>query len=79
MEQSKIIDTLEMYQRIPLPPHEHDDDAVSPSDPAMYTSPGRTYTRVGVRDPARMYVRGRIYFLATWLYVHVHATCVSLL
>ena len=27
-------------------------------------SPGRTYARVGVRDPARMYVRGRIYFLA---------------
>ena len=24
-------------------------------DPAMYTSPGRTYARVGVRDPARMY------------------------
>ena len=34
------------------------------SDPAMYTSPGRTYARVGVRDPARMYVRGRIFFLA---------------
>src|SRR5215216_6308315 len=32
----------------------------------MYTSPGRTYARVGVRDPARMYVR-------------VHATCVPLL
>src|SRR3954468_22161839 len=25
------------------------------SDPAMYTSPRRTYARVGVRDPARMY------------------------
>ena len=50
------------------------------SDPAMYTSPGRTYARVGVRDPARMYVRGRIYILAPWsLYVHVHATCVPLL
>ena len=36
------------------------------SDPAMYTSPGRTYiyARVDVRDPARMYVRGRIFFLA---------------
>ena len=34
------------------------------SDRAMYTSPGRTYARVGVRDPARMYVRGRIFFLA---------------
>ena len=50
------------------------------SDRAMYTSPGRTYARVGVRDPARMYVRGRIFFLAHWpLYVRVHATCVPLL
>ena len=32
------------------------------SDPAMCTSPGRTYARVGVRDPARMYVRGRIFW-----------------
>ena len=47
---------------------------------AMYTSPVRTYARVGVRDPARMYVRGRIYFLAPWsLYVCVHATCAPLL
>ena len=36
--------------------------------------------RVGVRDPARMYVRGRIYFLAPWpLYVRAHATCAPLL
>ena len=50
------------------------------SDPAMYTSPGRTYARVGVRDPARMYVRGRIFFPAHWpLYVRVHATCAPLL
>ena len=49
------------------------------SDPAMYTSPGRTYARVGVRDPARMYVRGRVYFLAPWLYVRVHAMCSPLL
>ena len=50
------------------------------SDPAMYTSPGRTYARVGVRDLARMYVRGCIYFLAPWpLYVRVHATCAPLL
>src|SRR4051812_11260184 len=50
------------------------------SDPAMYTSLGRTYARVGVRDPACMYVRGRIYFLAPWLlYVRVHATCAPLL
>ena len=49
------------------------------SDPAMYTSPGHTYARVGVRDPARMYVRGRIYFLAPWPpYVRVHATCAPL-
>ena len=26
-----------------VPTHEHDDDAVSPFDPAMYTSPRRTY------------------------------------
>ena len=49
------------------------------SNPAMYTSPGRMYARVGVRDPARMYVRGRIYFLAPWLYVRVHAMCAPLL
>ena len=50
------------------------------SDPTMYTNPGCTYARVGVRDPARMYVRGRIYFLAPWLlYVRVHATCAPLL
>ena len=34
------------------------------SDPAMYTSPGRTYARIGFRDLSHMYVRGRIYFLA---------------
>ena len=50
------------------------------SNPAMYTSPRRTYARVGARDPARMYVRGRIFFLAHWpLYVRVHATCAPLL
>ena len=50
------------------------------SDPVMYTSPGRTYARVGVRDPARMYVCSRIFFLAHWpSYVHVHATCMPLL
>src|ERR671911_518427 len=72
------------------PPDEHDAFRCLPmntttmlflrSDPAMYTSPGRTYARVGVRDPARMYVRGRIFFLAPWpLYVRVHATCAPLL
>lgn len=50
------------------------------SNAAMYTSPGCTYARIGVRDPARMYVRGRIFFLAPWpLYVRVHATCAPLL
>ena len=55
----------------PSPPDEHDDAFRSDlagwlpmnttttqflrSDPAMYTSPGRTYAQVGVRDPARMY------------------------
>ena len=50
------------------------------SDLAMYTSPGRTYVRVGIRDPTYMYIRGRIFFLAPWpLYVRVHATCAPLL
>ena len=75
-----------------MPPNEHDAFRCLPmnmmtmqflrSDPAtaMYTSTGRTYARVGVRDPARMYVRGRIYFLAPWpMYVRVHATCAPLL
>ena len=55
----------------PSPPDEHDDAFRSDPagwlpmntrttqflrcNPAMYTSPGRTYARVGVRDPARMY------------------------
>ena len=79
----------------PSPPDEHDHAFCSDpvgwlpmntttmlflrSDPAMYTSPSRTYARVGVRDPARMYVRGRIFFLApSSLYVRVHATCAPL-
>ena len=50
------------------------------SDPAMYTSPGRTYALVGIRDPTCMYVRGRIYLLAPWpLYIRVDATCAPLL
>ena len=50
------------------------------SDPAMYTSPGYMYARVSVRDPARMYVSARIFFLEPWpLYVRVHATCAPLL
>ena len=62
-------------------PDEHDVVAVVHCL-SMYTSPGRPYiyARVGVGDPARMYVRGRIYFLAPWpLYVRVHATCAPLL
>ena len=44
------------------------------SDPAMYVC------AIGIRDPARMYVRGRIFFLAHWpLYIRVHATCAPLL
>ena len=34
-------------------------------DPAMYTSPGRTYARVGVRDPARMYT-----YVAVFSFLH---------
>ena len=51
--------------RVPLPPDEHDAFCCLPMnttmmqflrfDPAMHTSPHRTYARVGVRDPARMY------------------------
>ena len=74
----------------PSPPDEHDAFRCLPmnttttlflrSDPAMYTSPGRTYARVGVRDPARTYVRGRIFFFVHLpLYVRVHATCAPLL
>ena len=49
----------------PFPPDEHDAFRCLPmnttmtlflrSDRAMYTSLGRTYARVGVRDPSRMY------------------------
>src|SRR3954470_15520902 len=49
----------------PSPPDEHNAFRCLPmnttttlflhSDPAVYTSPRRTYARVGVRDPARMY------------------------
>ena len=46
-----------------LAPDEHDTQFLR-SYLAMYTSHGRTYARVGVRDPTRMYARGRIYSLA---------------
>ena len=65
----------------PSPPDEHDDTSRSDpaswlpmnttttlflrSDPAMYTSPGRTYARVGVRDPARMYT-----YVAVFSFLH---------
>ena len=35
------------------------------SDPAMYTSPRRTYARVGVRDPAHMYT-----YVAIFSFLH---------
>src|SRR3954465_8428372 len=35
------------------------------SDPAMYMSPRRTYARVGVRDPARMYT-----YVAVFSFLH---------
>ena len=35
------------------------------SDPSMYMSPGRTYARVGVRDPARMYT-----YVAVFSFLH---------
>ena len=34
-------------------------------DPAMYTSPGHTYARVGIRDPARMYT-----YVAVFSFLH---------
>ena len=82
--------SFRLFRPCRLAPDEHDAFRCLPmnttttmflrSDPAMYTSPGHTYARVGVRDPARIYVRGRIYFLAHWpLYVRVHATCAPLL
>ena len=61
--------------RVPLPPDEHDAFRCLPmnttttlflrSDPAMSTSPGRTYARVGVRDPARMYT-----YVAVFSFLH---------
>ena len=43
------------------------------SDPAMYMSPGRTYARVGVRHPARMYTYVAIFsLLHTGRYTYVY-------
>src|SRR3954466_14674818 len=48
-----------------------------PSAPAMSTSPCRTYARVGVRDPARMYT-----YVAVFSFLHpgrlYYDTCVPL-
>ena len=58
------------------------------SDPAMYTSPGRTYARVGVRDPAHIYTYVAVFsFLHTGRCTYVYllharlyyATCAPLL
>ena len=79
----------------PSPPDEHDDAFRSDPagwlpmntmttlflcyDPSMYTSPGRTYARVGVRDP-RPYVRTWPYLLSCTLAVRtIHAMCAPLL
>src|SRR4051812_21535801 len=51
-------------RRIPLPPNTTTTLFLC-FDPAMYTSPGRTYARVGVRDPARMYT-----YVAVFSFLH---------
>ena len=73
----------------PSPPDEHDDAFRSDlagwlpmnmtttlflrSDPAMYTSPGRTYAQVGVRDPAHMYTYMSVFsFLHTGRCTYVY-------
>ena len=65
-------DLASWLPRVSLPPDEYDAFRCLPmntttmvflrSDPAMYTSPRRTYARVDIRDPARMYVHGRIFW-----------------
>ena len=68
-------------RRIPLPPHEHDDDDVSPFRPSHVHEPW-PYVCASRRSRPCPYVhiRGRIFFLAPWpLYVRVHATCAPLL
>src|SRR3954470_10092212 len=68
----------------PSPPDEHDHafhclsmntttTLFLRSDPAMYMSPRRTYARVGVRDPARMYTWP--YFLSCTLAAGRTCTC----
>ena len=64
-----------------MPPHEHDDDVVSPFRPSHVHEPW-PYVCASRRSRPHPYVhiRGRIFFLAPWpLYVHVHATCAPLL
>src|SRR3954469_8958442 len=49
------------------------------SDPAMYTSPRRTYARVGVRDPARMYTYVVVFsFLHPGRCTYVYMLCARL-
>jgi len=49
------------------------------SDLAMYTSPGRMYARVGVRDPARMYTYVAVFcFLHTGRYTYMYKLCARL-
>ena len=67
--------------RIPLPPHEHDDDVVSPFRPSHVHEPW-PYVCASRRSRPHPYLHicGRIFFLAPWpLYVRVHATCAPLL
>ena len=45
----------------------------------MYTSPGRTYARVGVRDPARMYTYVAVFsFLHPGHFTYVYMLCARL-
>ena len=75
--------------RVLLPPDEHDSFRCLPmntmmtqflrSDPTMYTSPGRTYARVGVRDPAHMYTYVVVFsFLHPGRYTYVYMLCACL-
>ena len=72
----------------PSPPDEHDDVLHSDpagwlpmnttttlflrSDPAMYTIPGHTYARLGLRNPARMYTYVAVF---SFLHLAVVRTC----
>ena len=63
-----------------MPPHEHDDNVVSPFRPGHVHEPW-LYVCASRHSRPRPYVhiRGRIFFVAPWpLYVRVHATCAPL-